>query len=214
MDKQGFAAALKREREARAMTPELVAQRVYVSTQKYLDWENAKELPDLDTAQKLADVFAIPLDSLTNAVYVYEPKLKMGTGDEISEEERKRIIAERENADIDRYNRGQLLMKIIIIVEAVMLAISFFTSSILSSIFRIIMLVCLWKGQSWARYVYVALTAIGTLMIFAVMGALFEMSVILGILGIIEIAYGIAVCVLLTANKSIDEFLYEQKTSH
>ncbi len=214
MDKQGFAAALKREREARAMTPELVAQRVYVSTQKYLDWENAKELPDLDTAQKLADVFAIPLDSLTNAVYVYEPKLKMGAGDEISEEERKRIIAERENADIDRYNRGQSLMKIIIIVEAVMLAISFFTSSILSSIFKIIMLVCLWKGQSWARYVYVILTAIGTLIIFAAMGALFETSVVLGVLGIIEIAYGIAVCILLTANKSIDEFLYEQKTSH
>lgn len=189
-----------------------MAERVYVSTDKYLSWEKGEAVPDLETAAKLADVFGVSLDTLTNAVYT--PKLQMGIDDGISEKERKAILAERENAEIDRYNRGRLLMKIIIAIEAVMLALSFFTTNLLASIFRIIMLVCLWRGHSWARYVYVILTAIGALITFALTGQLFEMSIILGIIAIAETLYGVVVCVLLIANKSVEEFLYEQKTSH
>ena len=211
VNKQTFAQALKREREARAMPPSLVAERVYVSIDEYNKWENAEELPSLESAQRLADVFGISLDRLTSPVY--QPKIRMGAEDGISEAEKAQLLAKHENEDTVRYNRGRIMMTIIIAVDVVSLVLSFFTANILSSIFRIVMLICLWRGHSWARYVYTALTAIGTLITFAITGQLFDTHILLGIVALAEVAWGVIVCVLLIANKSIEEFLYEQKTS-
>lgn len=212
MDKRTFAQALVRERTKKAMTPEFVAERVYVTVTEYNKWETGEDLPPLDTAQKIADVFGVPLDALTNAVY--EPKMRMGKEDDISDEEKKRELAEYEQLSARRYSQGKTLMKVIIGLDIVSLILSFFTTNILTSVFRIIMLVCLWRGQSWARYVYAALTAVGTLIIFAMLGLYFEANVLLGAYALINVAWGAAVCVLLLANKSIEEFLYEQKTSY
>lgn len=212
MDKRAFAQALVRERTKKAMTPEFMAERVYVKVEDYIKWENAEELPPLDTAQKLADVLGIPLDSLTNTAY--EPKLRMGKEDGISEADKERETAEYEQLSEKRYNQGKTMMKVIIGLDVLSLILSLFTTNILTTVFRIVMLVCLWKGHSWARYVYTALTAIGTLIIFVLLGSYFEANILLGVFALINVVWGAVVCVLLLANKSIDEFLYEQKTSY
>ena len=212
MDKASFSQALKRERQKRAMTPEFVAERIYVSVTEYNKWEAAEELPPLDTAQKIADVFGISLDTLTTSVY--EPKMRMGKEDEISEEEKKRKLDEYEALSVKRYNKGRLLMIIIILLDVISLILSIFTTNILTTVFRIVMLFCLWRGHSWARYVYTALTGIGTVILFVLLGQYFEMHVLLGIFALANVVWGAVVCVLLLANKSIEEFLYEQKTSY
>lgn len=212
MDKRTFAQALVRERTKKAMTPDFMAERVYVKVEDYIKWEAGEELPPLDTAQKLADVLGVPLDSLTSATY--EPKLRMGKEDGISESDKKRETEEYEQLSEKRYNQGKTMMKVIIGLDVLSLILSLFTTNILTTVFRIIMLVCLWKGHSWARYVYTALTAIGTLIIFVLLGSYFEANLLLGVFALINVVWGAVVCVLLLANKSIDEFLYEQKTSY
>ncbi len=211
MDKRSFGQALAAKREAHGMSVTGFAAALGVPYEEYAAIESGEKEATLEFAKSCADAFGVSLDELTS--YTYVPKLRMGAQDGISAADKEPAAAERENEEIRRYNRGRTIMQIIIILEVISLVLSLFTSSLLATVFKIVMLVCLWRGHTWARTVYVLLTAIGTLIIFAVTGKLFDASIALGIMSLAFVAWGVVVCVLLIASKSVEEFLYEQSTS-
>ncbi len=211
MDKRSFGQALAAKREAHGMSAEGLAAALGVPYEEYAAIERGEKEATLEFAKSCADAFGVSLDELTS--YTYVPKLRMGAEDGITAKDLESAATERENEEIRRYNRGRTIMQVILILEVISLVLSLFTSSLLATIFKIVMLVCLWKGHTWARTVYVLLTAIGTLLIFAVTGQLFDTHIILGLFALANVAWGIVVCVLLLASKSVEEFLYEQSTS-
>lgn len=210
MDKRAFGQALAAEREAHGMSAEGFASAVGIPHSEYLTYERGEVLPSLELAQTFAEALGVPIDRLTSTTYV--PPLRMGKEDGISKAETEQSLKERSDDSVKRYDRGRRIMQIIIAVNIVSLVLSLFTQNIITTVFEIVMLVCLWRGQTWARLVYVLLTAVGTLITFAVTGRLLDMNILLGVLALTETAWGVAVCVLLLSNRSVEEFLYEQST--
>ncbi|GIO13577.1 hypothetical protein J19TS2_31320 [Cohnella xylanilytica] len=73
---------LEKERLDRGWTQEDVANKVGVARSTYANWESGKREPDLDTSQKLADLFEVSLDYLVGRT-LYKP---MNTGDGLIKE--------------------------------------------------------------------------------------------------------------------------------
>jgi transcriptional regulator with XRE-family HTH domain len=55
---------LERERLKRNWTQEDVANKIGVARSTYANWESGKREPDLETAEKLADLFEVSIDYL------------------------------------------------------------------------------------------------------------------------------------------------------
>ena len=210
MDNRVFGRNLAAKREANGMSAEAFASAFGISLDEYCAIERGEREVTLDFAKRCADTFAVSLDELASEKY--EPKFRMGALDGISDAEKASADAEREQNEVRLYNRGRTAMQIIIALEVISLVLSLFTNSLLATVFKIVMLVCLWKGRTWARTVYVILTGIGTLITFALVGQSFEAHWLLGTAALVSVAWGIAVCVLLLASKAVEEFLYEQSS--
>lgn len=74
---------LKSARLNRAMTQELVAQKIEVSRQTISNWETGKSYPDIINLIKLSDVYQLSLDSLVKddrAVIQHLEKARMWLG--------------------------------------------------------------------------------------------------------------------------------------
>ena len=63
-------------RKLHQMTQEDVAERIGVTRQAIGKWEAGETIPDLDLAQKLAEVFDVSLDELAN----HQPEESFGLG--------------------------------------------------------------------------------------------------------------------------------------
>lgn len=215
MDKRAFGQALIRERERHGMTADGFAHALGLTAEEYAAYERGDTLPSLELAQTFAQALGVPLDTLTAHSYV--PPLRMGKEDGTTREEKERIERELENAAIDRYNRGRRWMLAIIIVEAVFCGIDLLASglfnlaALIASGLEIAMIVCLWRGKTWARYIFVGLNIIGILLNLLTLGST-DGEMLLIVIGVVVIAWQVITCVLLCANKSVEEFLYEQST--
>ena len=61
-----FSENLIQLRKAHRLTQESVAEKVGVSRQAVAKWESGDSMPDLETGQKLAQLFDVSLDSLVS----------------------------------------------------------------------------------------------------------------------------------------------------
>ncbi len=217
MNKKEFGEELARIRERYGMSQSGLASALGVSEQQFADWEDGKELPSNEQMQAIADALGIPVGSLTAALY--KPRVSFRGMDEESEEEKKRMIAEYESASEERYFKGRKIVRWIVIIESILTALSFIlrlalnpVTAFISLALSIIIIVCLWRGHPWARILFIALGIWG---VFFDVIYVFSMSNIPSsfmISFMINVAYRITACVLLFANKSVEEFLYSQYT--
>lgn len=215
MDKKSFGHALARERENHGMSAEGFARALGLTPEEYAAYENGEALPSLDLAKTFAEALGVPLDKLTAHKYVSEYRMKCDDG--VSDAEKKAIEDEMERAEIERYNRGKKIMTVIVAAQAIVVALNFILggfatlSGIVGAVLNIILLVCLYNGKLWARYVFVGLTVLGIIsdIIFVtnVNAPPFFYVVCAAIILIRAI-----VCALLLWCKSVEEFLYEQST--
>ncbi len=217
MNKKEFGEELARTRERFGMSQSGLAQALGISQEQFALWEEGKELPTNEQITQIADALGVPVGSLTAALY--KPRVSFRGMDDESEEEKKRMIAEYESASEDRYFRGKKIVRWIVIIESILTALSFILrlalnplTAFISLALSIIIIVCLWRGHPWARILFIALGIWG---VFFDVIYVFSMSNIPSAFMIsfmINLAYKITVCVLLFANKSVEEFLYSQYT--
>ena len=204
-----FANKLAKERDAHGLSAEALAGQLGVSADEYAAWERGEVMPPVDKAAELASILGTTVDEMLGSNYM--PQMRMGAMDVETPSEKKREWAEYE-AEIDRRcERGRKIMKAILIAEVIFLILSFFGRSLVASILNIVILVFLWRGKSWARYVYVGLSAFGIILDLLTTAQLTEIP-ILFVLSLVIIAYRVTACALLLANSSVEEFLSEQNT--
>ncbi|MBE6611888.1 MAG: helix-turn-helix transcriptional regulator [Ruminococcaceae bacterium] len=209
MTNRAFANNLLRQREALGLSQEDFALSIGVSAEEFAAWERGDAMPPLDVAGRIASKCGISLDELTESHY--QPKMRFGSEDGVSESEKQREWAEYEAAADRRYTIGRRIMLAVLITEIISLVISFFFQNILVSVFIIIMLVCLWRGQNWARYVFAGLCAFAGIMNFIRLPAAADFLPAL-IISIAIIAYQLIVAALVLWNPCVDEFLSEQNS--
>ncbi|MBQ8508659.1 MAG: helix-turn-helix transcriptional regulator [Clostridia bacterium] len=214
MNKIRSGEALRRLREERGFTlrglSDAVSAAIPMDESVLASWEAGEFSPTLEQASAVAKELGVSIDELTGGEYV--PKLRFGevSGEAPVDIEQQLELHHEESRRL--YERGRLIVKIIIIVEAAFTAISMLRGfNLLALALEIALIVCLWKGKAWARWVYVALSALG------IIGDLFttaryssQLPIWLTVILLLFIAYRIAVCILLGTNRAVKEFLYDQ----
>ena len=208
-----FAKSLIRERQALGISPEELSGRLGVSTDEYVAWENGSVMPPVDLAAKLAAMFGTTVEEMMKSDYI--PPMRMGaaSGEPMSENEKQREWADYEQQLDNRCARGRKIVKTILIVEIVFLIASFFGRSLLSTVLNIVILVFLWRGKSWARYVYVGLSVLGVLSDALITTQLTDFPGMF-VFALLVIVYRVATCILLCASKSVDDFLSDQNSNY
>ena len=94
---------IKMHRQEAELSQEELANRVYVSRQTILNWENDKSYPDVNSLVLLSEIFQISLDKL----------IKGDTG------VMKEVIQKEEIEKMKRYGRIYTIMLIVTVVSAV-----------------------------------------------------------------------------------------------
>ena len=94
---------IKMHRQEAELSQEELANRVYVSRQTILNWENDKSYPDVNSLVLLSEIFQISLDKL----------IKGGIG------VMKEVIQKEEIEKMKRYGRIYTIMLIVTVVSAV-----------------------------------------------------------------------------------------------
>src|SRR5690625_3185025 len=65
-----FADKLKKEREKRGWSQEVLAEKIYVSRQSVSKWETGKNYPSIEIIISLSDLFNITTDELLRGEYI------------------------------------------------------------------------------------------------------------------------------------------------
>ena len=58
---------IRKLREENGMTQQQMAEQLYVSRQTVCRWENGSRTPDLDMAERIAEIFHVSVDELISA---------------------------------------------------------------------------------------------------------------------------------------------------
>ena len=159
-------------------------------------------------AERIAQKCGVTVDELMHAGSAYQPKLNFGSEDGISESEKQREWAAYEEAADRRYVRGRRIMKAILITEIAALVLSLFTQSILASVLQIVVLVFLWRGKKWARYIFAGLCLFSGVVNLIALARL-DHPVVIAI-AILITTYQLAAGALICWNPAVEEFLSEQ----
>lgn len=133
----------------------------------------------------------------------------------LSAAEKEQLKREYEQRQDKRYADGQrIIFWIATINIAGSVLLFFFRFNFISMIIQICLSIALYRGVSWVRYLF----AIGAaLSVFATLGIIFGEDFGVGIAGwlmlllFVELVYHVASAVILFTNRSVSEFLYEQK---
>ncbi|MBQ2709763.1 MAG: helix-turn-helix transcriptional regulator [Clostridia bacterium] len=207
---RAFANNLLRQREALGLSAEDFALSINVPADEYAAWERGDAMPPLDVAGRIAGKCGVTIDELMQGE-PYQPKLRFGGEDTETESEKAREWAAYEEAAERRYVRGRRIVKAIIIIEAIAMVPVVFVSNIFGTIFSILTLVFLWRGKTWARYVYAILSAIAALSNIARI-LLISGSALADVILLVLIAYQITTGILICFSRDVEEFLSEQQS--
>jgi len=207
---RAFANNLLRQREALGLSAEDFALSINVPADEYAAWERGDAMPPLDVAGRIAGKCGVTIDELMQGE-PYQPKLRFGGEDTETASEKAREWAAYEQAADRRYVRGRRLVRTIIIIEAIAMFPGIFVNNIIGSVLCILMLVFLWRGKSWARYLYTGLSVLAALSNIA--RVFIAAHPVMQIISLVLAAYQIAAAVLICTSPAVEEFLSEQQQS-
>ena len=205
---RAFANNLLRQREALGLSAEDFALSINVPADEYAAWERGDAMPPLDVAGRIAGKCGVTIDELMQGE-PYQPKLRFGGEDTETASEKAREWAAYEEAAERRYVRGRRLVRTIIIIEAIAMFPGIFVNNIIASVLCILMLVFLWRGKSWARYLYTGLSVLAALSNIA--RVFIAAHPVMQIISLVLAAYQITAAVLICASPAVEEFLSEQQ---
>lgn len=206
---RAFANNLLRQREALGLSAEDFALSINVPADEYAAWERGDAMPPLDVAGRIAGKCGVTIDELMQGE-PYQPKLRFGGEDTETESEKAREWAAYEQAADRRYTKGRRIMLAIIITEVIALVLSIFFQNILVSIFSIVMLIFLWRGKAWARYVFAILHLIDGVIDLLLLPHVADEPLVL-VFGILLTAYELAAGAFVCFSPAVEEFLSEQQ---
>ena len=205
---RAFANNLLRQREALGLSAEDFALSINVPADEYAAWERGDAMPPLDVAGRIAGKCGVTIDELMQGE-PYQPKLRFGGEDTETASEKAREWAAYEEAAERRYVRGRRLVRTIIIIEAIAMFPGIFVNNIIASVLCILMLVFLWRGKSWARYLYTGLSVLAALSNIA--RVFIAAHPVMQIISLVLAAYQITAAVLICTSPAVEEFLSEQQ---
>lgn len=215
-------------RRACGLSQSDVARQLGVSRQAVSKWEQADSSPDTDNLIALLRLYGVTWEeflgqesSVTAPAAPHSPpEPDFSFADEETPEEREVAFAAYLEKRESLYGRGKRIVRTAIVIEAVFTALSlFWDSDLLSLILSVVVLVCLWQGKPWARWLYVVecgfsafasvlflLTLLGEAA--TVGGIVYLFAALLGLLTL----YHVATCVLFFRSRAVEEYLYAQYT--
>ena len=170
---------------------------------------------DCRNMETLADTLSRVTASLSLPAQDAEPDFSRF--EKASLEEKERALQEFESHHEKQLNRGRIIILSFIIIDGLLLLISFFLSWDLSLVFEIVFLVLLYKGYGFMRYIYAIIAGIHVLMnLYLLTGISFEnvssMNVLFFIfLTILPILFQLTTAIVFFTSKSVGEFMYSQR---
>ncbi len=202
MDMTLFASHLRDLRTSHGMSAQTLADAAGVSVSEYHAWEDGNARPSAEQMLRVAAALGIPAEDI-----IYGGITMMPLSDGTSAEERRAEYEAYTEEQERRYQRGKRYVIAIIIIEAIGSLLSFLLTpsapSLIIGILAAVVLVCLWNGKIWAKWVIVVLSGLnGLTALFSLLTA--------NPFAILSLAYSITVCVLLCANESVSDFLSYQ----
>jgi transcriptional regulator with XRE-family HTH domain len=202
MDMTLFATHLRDLRTSHGMSVQTLADAAGVTVSDYHAWEDGAARPSAEQMLRIAAALGIPAEDI-----IYGGMTMMPPADDTTAEQRRAEYEAYAEEQERRYRRGKRYVTAIIIMEAIGSLLSFLLmpsgASLISGILAAVVLVCLWNGKVWAKWVMVVLSGLNAL------AALFSLLAA-NPFAILTLAYSIAVCVLLLANESVSDFLSYQ----
>ena len=202
MDMTLFASHLRDLRTSHGMSAQTLADAAGVSVSEYHAWEDGNSRPSAEQMLRVAAALGIPAEDI-----IYGGMTMMPLADDTTAEQRRAEYEAYSAEQERRYHRGKCYVITIIIIEALGTLLSFLLmpsgASLIAGIFAAVILICLWNGKIWAKWVMVVLSGLTAL------AALFSLLAA-NPFAILNLAYNIAVCVLLLANESVSDFLSYQ----
>lgn len=202
MDMALFAAHLRDLRTSHGMSVETLAAAAGVSVSEYHAWEDGNARPSAEQMLRVAAALGIPAEDI-----IYGGITMVPLADETTAEERRAEYEAYTGEEERRYRRGKRYVCAIILIEAIGTLLSFLLEpsgvALFAGILAAVILVFLWNGKPWAKWVIVVLSGLNAL------AALFSLLAA-NPFAILTLAYNITVCVLLCANESVSDFLSYQ----
>lgn len=133
--------------------------------------------------------------------------------DNLTEQEREKVLEEFDAKQERQYKRGRIIVFIIAIVNIIGSIVSSFSNfNLFTLIVQIILSIALLCGVSWVRYLFAAGSALGSiLMLYALVHAGPNIPAYLTVIAVTYLIYCIISSIVLFVNKSVSEFLYRQK---
>lgn len=112
-----------------------------------------------------------------------------------------------------QFKRGKYMVIAIAAIHILTTLLAFLANgNFFSLIVQIVLAVCLFLGVSWVRYLFAVGAALNAFFgIQVVLAAASYNEGFIAVIGLIQIAYSIAACILLFRSEAISEFLYTQK---
>ena len=217
-------------RRARGLSQSDVARQLGVSRQAVSKWEQADSSPDTDNLIALLSLYGVtweeflgqeaPATPSQSAAPHTPPEPNFSFAEEETPEEREVAFAAYLEEREKLYGRGKRIVRTVIVIEAVFTALSlFWDSNLLSLILSVVVLVCLWKGKPWARWLFVVECGFGAFAsVLFLLTLLGEAATVGGIvylfaalLGLLTL-YHVATCMLFFRSRAVEEYLYAQYT--
>ncbi|MCR2806152.1 MerR family transcriptional regulator [Paenibacillus soyae] len=110
-----------------------------------------------------------------------------------------------------QFKRGKIMVTAIASLNVLISLFSLIASGdFISFIIQTVLSICLFLGVSWVRYFF-AVGAAFTAFISIQILVLGLMEPLIAIIGLVQLIYSVAICVLLFRSEAISEFLYSQK---
>lgn len=134
--------------------------------------------------------------------------------DDMSRQEKERVIKEIEQQQKNMYRNGKIIVFIIATMNILASIMAFIFTYSLTVIIQVPLSMALYGGVAWVRYLF----AVG-----ATIGAIQALSILLGgymgsdtpglliLFFVFYLVYEVASAIMLLTNKSVSEFLYAQK---
>ena len=213
-------------RRAKGLSQQEVAEKLGVTRQAVSRWEQGETSPDTDNLIALLELYGTTLQELTApgpgrpAMHddAYTPALRFGRLDEDTPdaETREQLLAtrrEREKGDLDR---GCLIVNTLLITELIVMILGLFVTlfqGIIGFLLDLVVLVCVWRGKPWARYLWAACIIIWDVIILVALQEILRDLTPAGIALVIGLlVFRTAEAVLLLISPSVKAYLYWKST--